>query len=198
LPVATACARLRKGIRTGKFMRSMVLSAVVASSVALAAPAIAQTHSLTDNLVRLLDAGDVKTVAEALQEHGYKAEIKRNDKGEPYILSGANGGTFEIVFYDCKNDTGCQSLDFYSWYDKDPLYTLDIVNEWNSSKRFLTVNLDKDGSLSEYLYLSAVGKTTYANFFDMLDWFTSMDGSLGTFLKEKRDKAAKPTTPAKK
>ena len=160
----------------------------------IAVPTGAQTRSPTDNLERWLDPGDIKAVATLLQEHGYKAEIKKDEKGNSYIVSGANGNSFQIYFYDCKDDKGCQSYEFYSWWKKDPLYTVELTNEWNANKRFLKIVIDKDGDLAEYMYGTAIGRTTYANFLDQVDWFTSMDGSLAAFLKEKRDAADKAKT----
>jgi hypothetical protein len=181
-------------------MRSVILSMALTLGAAIAVPAGAQTRSPTDNLERWLDPGDVKAVAAVLQEHGYKAEIKKDDQGTPYLLSGANGNSFQIYFYGCKDDKGCDSYEFYSWYKKEPLYTVELVNEWNATKRFLKVVIDKDGDLAEYMYGTAIGRTTYANFLDGVEWFATMDGALAKFLSEKREKAdpaAKPKTDKK-
>lgn len=143
---------------------------------------------------RIVDISSVASVAELLKEAGYRAEIKTGNDGTKYISSAANGGNFSLYFYGCKDDAGCDSLEFYSWYKKEPYFSLDLVNEWNRDKRFLKIAIDKDGDLVEYVYVSALGKTTYANFVDYIDWFTSMDGTLAKFLESK-----KPTeTPAKK
>ena len=61
-----------------------------------------------------------------------------------------------------------------------------MANEWNASKRFLKVAIDKDGDLAEYLYVSALGKMTFDNFKDYVDWYSSMDASLSKFVEEKR------------
>ncbi|MDB5681264.1 MAG: hypothetical protein JWO16_1069, partial [Sphingomonas bacterium] len=45
-----------------------------------------------------------------------------------------------------------------------------------------------------------IGRTTYANFLDGVEWFATMDGALAKFLSEKREKAdpaAKPKTDKK-
>jgi hypothetical protein len=65
-----------------------------------------------------------------------------------------------------------------------------MANEWNSTKRFLKVAIDEDGDLSEYLSVSSLGNMTFDNFKDYIDWYSSMDGSLAIFLKEKREAAA--------
>ena len=75
-------------------------------------------------------------------------------------------------------------LQFASWYKADPLFTPSFANEWNLTKRFLKVAVDKDGNLDEYMDFTATGKTTFANFADIVDWYQTMDASLGKFINE--------------
>ena len=138
---------------------------------------------------RVVETSSVAGVAALLREAGYKAEIKQDKEGNGYIQSAASGNDFQLLFYGCKKDVGCDSYEFYSWYKKEPFFSPVLANEWNLNKRFLKVAIDGDGDLAEYLYVSAVGKTTYANFVDQIDWYTSMDSELFTFLKERRPKA---------
>lgn len=140
---------------------------------------------------RLLDLRQPQVVAAALQEAGYKAVVKTNDNNEPYILSSANGSDFTIEFYNCKGLVDCTSYQFTSWYKAEPLFTLALANEWNAKKRFLKVAIDDKGNLDEYMDFTATGKTTYANFADIVDWYATMDAGLGKFLTEKRASAKK-------
>jgi len=139
---------------------------------------------------RVVDVSSVKGVAALLQEAGYKAEIKTGDDGDAYISSGINGGDFQLIFYGCKNDMGCDSFEFYSYFKKKPFFSAAMANEWNAKKRFLKVAIDKDGDLAEYIYVSALGKMTFDNFKDYIDWYGSMDSELAAFLKEKEEAAA--------
>lgn len=133
-----------------------------------------------------VDIGDIKTVAGLIMQAGYRAEIKKNKAGETYIASAANGSEFSVNFYGCKADAGCDSLEFQSWYKKQPYFTADLTNEWNAKKRFMKIAVDGDGDLVYYVYLSAIGHTTFKNFADYLDWFTTMDASLAKYLDEKK------------
>ena len=54
------------------------------------------------------------------------------------------------------------------------------------SKRFLKIAVDKDGNLNEYMDFTGIGKTTYANFVDIVDWYETMDAELGKFVAAKR------------
>jgi hypothetical protein len=133
---------------------------------------------------KLLDLRQPGVVADALREAGYKAEMKTNTKGEPYIESSANGSSFTIEFYNCAGLVDCTSYQFASWYKADPLFTPAFANEWNITKRFLKIAVDKDGNLNEYMDFTAAGKTSYANFADIVDWYQNMDASLARFISE--------------
>lgn len=149
---------------------------------------------------KLFDATKPPEVAAALREAGYKAELKTNDRGEPFISSSTNGESFTIEFYGCKGVTDCGSFQFYGWYKKDPLFTIAFANEWNAGKRFLKVAIDKDGDLSIYMDVTGAGKMTQAAFADWVDWYQVMDADLGKFIAEKRAAAtaAEGAGPAKK
>lgn len=134
---------------------------------------------------RIVEPNSIEAIVALMHEAGYKAEVKTQDNGERYIESGANGGVFSIYLYGCKNKSGCDSFEFYSYYKKKPHYTAELANDWNAKKRFLKVVIDKDGDLAEYLYVSSLGKMTYANFVDYIDWYTAMDSDLSQFLQSK-------------
>ncbi|MCM8731342.1 YbjN domain-containing protein [Hephaestia sp. GCM10023244] len=142
----------------------------------------------------LLNLRKPEAVAQALQQAGYRAEIKTSSKGDTYIASAANGQNFSIQFYDCGDD-GCNSLQFYSWYKKQDYFSPALTNDWNAHKRFLKVAIDDDGDLSEYLDVSTVGGMTQKNFDDLVDWFAVMDAELAKFLDERSGKASTKTAP---
>jgi hypothetical protein len=140
---------------------------------------------------QLLDLRQPAVVADALRQAGYPAEVKTNTKGEPYIESSINGSSFTVEFYNCTGLVDCTSYQLASWYKPDPMFTVAFANEWNLRKRFLKIAVDKDGNLDEYMDFTATGKTTYANFADIVDWYKTMDNSLSQFIQEHRPKAAK-------
>lgn len=159
---------------------------MLAVAMVAAAPAIAE-----DKADKMLDLSNPEVVAAAVRDAGYKAELKTNSKGEPYISSSTNGSDFTVEFYGCEGVKSCGSFQFYSWYKKDPLYTLELVNEWNAKKRFMKIAIDGDGDLAQYMDFTAVGQSSQKAFADMLDWYTVMDADLGKFLSEKRAAAGK-------
>ncbi len=157
----------------------------VAAAMTVSAPALAAD--------RVVDVSSVENVAALMKEAGYKAEIKTGKDGDSYIQSATGGNDFQVQFYGCKNKVGCDSFEFFSWFKKEPFFSPVMANEWNATHRVLKVAIDGDGDLSEYLAVSTVGKMTYDNFKDYIEWYASMDAALVKFVDEKR-KAA----PAKK
>ena len=164
-------------------MRRLIATLILLLGMTSAVDAAAQD--------KLLDLRQPGVVADALRQAGYKAEMKTNSKGEPYIDSSANGSSFTIEFYNCKGLVDCTSYQFASWYKADPLFTLALANEWNLSKRFLKIAVDKDGNLNEYMDFTATGKTTYANFADIVDWYQVMDSALAKFIDEHKSAKGK-------
>lgn len=162
--------------------RGTAAMAAAVLAVGVAAPVQAQDKPAPE---KLLDLGRIEIVADAVRDAGYKAEVKRNAKGEPYIVSAANGAPFTIEFYGCKPDAGCSSLQFYSWFKKQPGFTPDLANEWNADKRFLKIYIDKDGDLSSSMDITTTGKLTYANFADVIDWWSVMSADLDAFVTKR-------------
>lgn len=162
------------------------MTAIAAMMMAGAVPAHAQGPAAE----RIVYPNSAEAVAKLLQEAGYRAEIKTSKAGAKYVVSAASGNEFSIYLYGCKQGLECDSFEFYSWYKKQPYFTPALVNDWNEAKRFLKATIDKQGDLSEYLYVSTLGGMTYKNFVDYVDWYVAMDAELAKFLSE-RDPAKK-------
>ncbi len=169
-------------------MRKLLVAGILAAML-VTSPALAEDE--------LLDLSTPELVQAAVQAAGYKATLEKNDDGSLYILSAANGSSFTIDLTDCKA-LKCSGLSFQSWYKPEPIFTAELTNRWNDTKKFLQVSVNQRGELREWLYVTTVGKLTKANFADVIDWYVSMDTELAKFLKEARDAAAKNIPAAKK
>lgn len=77
----------------------------------------------------LFDARQPTEVVVALQNAGFKAELAAGTDGAPLIRSAANGQQFTIHFYDCEAKVDCTSFQFFSWYKKEPLFTIGFAND---------------------------------------------------------------------
>ena len=106
-------------------------------TLASTASAFAQT---TVNIM----ASNPEQVAAALQTFGYRAELTKDDQGDPKIKSSAGGANFSIYFYGCDKNINCSSIQLSSGFDLETGTTLDLINEWNANKRFGKVYLDDE------------------------------------------------------
>jgi len=158
--------------------------AMVAAMGVLALPASARAQDT------LLDLSTAEQLAKAVQDAGYKAELKKNDDGSPYVLSAANGEGFTIDLTDCKA-LKCAGLSFQAFYKPEPLFTTAFANRWNQEKRFLKVSINDRGELRLWFDVSTRGKLTKENFADLIDWYVTMDAELSKFIQEARA-TAKP------
>lgn len=159
-----------------------------AAALAVATPAIADD--------RVVDVSSVDSVAALLREAGYKAEIKVGKDGDFYLESATGGNSFQIIFYGCKDKINCDSFDIYSWFKKEPFFSTEMANDWNANHRFLKVAIDSDGDMSEYVAVDSVGKMTFDNFKDYIDWYGTMDAQLIKFVDERRKAAAPAAAPS--
>lgn len=111
---------------------------VFAAAAAMAAAPAAVAGPLPDGGVT------AKEVAAALSAKGYKAEISTGSDGDPIVTSGADGSTFRVFFYTCRETPRCASVQFTAAFDLDEGLTYAKINEWNRNKRFGRAYLDDE------------------------------------------------------
>ena len=145
--------------------------------VAAASPAVGQT----------VTSRDPQSVVRALQESGYRAELKTEDDGSAYILSSSGGAKFSVIFYDCEKQKDCKTLQFYAgWSDK---VTPAQMNEWNRDHRFGRGYIDEDGDANvEYDLDLEGGPLSTGTFRSTLETWASVMGAFEKFVGE----ASKP------
>jgi len=74
---------------------------------------------------------------------GVTAEIGKDDGGDPMISASSAGINWRMFFYDCTAGR-CKSIQFSAGFDLDKGMTYAKANEWNFSKRFARIALNKD------------------------------------------------------
>lgn len=141
-------------------MRYRLQPVLIALALALPGAALAQN----------ITADDPGKIAATLQEAGYKAELTQDDQGDPKIKSSAGGANYSIYFYGCANNKHCQSIQFSAGFDLTNGTTLEVVNDWNTKKRYGKVYLDADKD--PYIEMDvnlAYGGVSRKGFLDTLD-----------------------------
>jgi hypothetical protein len=86
------------------------------------------------------------TLVSALQDGGYKAELTKDDSGDPMIKSSSGGTSFSIFFYGCTDNKECSTVQFYAGFSDPNNASLRAMNDWNRDNRFGRAYLGDDGS----------------------------------------------------
>lgn len=170
--------------------------AAVALAMLAPVPALAQANAPTPD--RIIDIAQPDVVEQALKDEGYKATLNVPLDGQPYIEVSSDDAPFRVIFSGCKVGRNCDALEFYSWYEKNPAFTADVANRWNSTQRFVSLFVDDDGSLVLEMYVSTVGKTTYANFADEMHRWSDLASDVDGFLYEAQKNVIKSAADAAK
>jgi hypothetical protein len=117
-------------------IRSLALASVLAGLIGLGAAQGAAAAPLTDGGVT------AQEVAAVLQAKGYRAEIGKDNDGDPKVHSGAQGVGFDIYFYGCHKGPRCSSIQFTAGFHVEGGMTLERINQWNRNNRFGRAYLD--------------------------------------------------------
>ena len=115
-------------------MRSRCLAL---AAFAAASPLCAQAQ--------MVKAQDPDSVLKATRAAGYTVVLEKDSTGDPMIRRTQGGHPFRILFYGCKENANCETIQIAAGYDKKRDTPLASINEWNRTKRFGRAYLDADG-----------------------------------------------------
>lgn len=95
----------------------------------------------------MVDPADPSTVAAALQDRGYRAEMSEDGAGDPMIISADGGITFAIVFYGCEDNSNCKTLQLAATYgfDEGKQPSAGALHDFDRGHRFTRTYLDEEG-----------------------------------------------------
>ena len=57
---------------------------------------------------------DPSSLVRVMQNAGYRAELTKDNSGDPMIKSSASGADFAILFYGCKSNRNCTTIQFFA------------------------------------------------------------------------------------
>ena len=120
-------------------------------------------------------------VAAWLQKAGYKAELSKDEQGDPMISSAADGQVFKVYFYDCEAGR-CKALQFSAGFDLKTPLTLEKANEWNRKNRYLKAYLDDEGDPYVQYDVNVNAGRTFAGLDDDFGVWTGTIGDFTTFI----------------
>lgn len=121
-------------------------------------------------------------VVKWLQDGGYKAELTKDDTGDPMIKSAAGGVNFIIYFYDCTAKPRCKAIQFSASFDLKQPMSAAKINEWNTKNRYLKAYIDDEGDPYVQYDVNLNAGRTKAVLDDDFGVWTSMIDDFTTFI----------------
>ncbi|MDT0507608.1 YbjN domain-containing protein [Novosphingobium sp. MMS21-SN21R] len=158
-------------------MRVFWLLAAVAAGVM--APQAAQAAASSTTTV---SAVKPDSVAEALKNLGYSAELAKDANGDPLINAEIGGWQAALLFYECNEKThdGCQSLQFVANFTPEKKFTADDAVIFMRNTRFASVSFDQNQSVMMTWDVVTGKGIDLEVFSNSVDMFRSAMDTLGT------------------
>lgn len=98
----------------------------------------------TPVFAQMVSAADPASIVTVLQANGYRAELTKDDGGDPLIRSALDGSKFAIIFYGCTKNRACQTIQFYAGFKSEGKVSIEAMNDWNKTNRFSRAYIDND------------------------------------------------------
>jgi hypothetical protein len=130
---------------------NLVLAAEPGQTPSPSSPAPSPTASTSNDRIT------AAIIVNELKALGYGATVDTDDSGDPRVNMSIDGFDWSIYFYDCaagaRDDRQCNSYQFYSGYTLKQAVSLDIINKWNTERRYAKAytTVQRNGSPSARL-----------------------------------------------
>lgn len=89
----------------------------------------------------MYDASDPPAIARFMAKTGYKAELRADANGDPVIAGRISRSDYTIQFYECEQNSFCNSVQFFTQAPRPAGLTLEEVNAFNSRWRYVRLTL---------------------------------------------------------
>lgn len=124
---------------------------------------------------QMVSAANVASMIDALQRKGYRAELAKDESGDPMINSASSGTNFIILFYGCKKNENCTTVQFFAGFTNFANASLESLNKWNAENRFGRAYVSDRGAARLEMDLDLDhGGMSAALFDDNLELWTSV------------------------
>ncbi|HEV7248600.1 MAG TPA: YbjN domain-containing protein [Shinella sp.] len=114
--------------------------------------------------VQLVDATDPQRLAQIFQANGFQASVARDSRGDPMIRSAAEGVSFVISFYGCRENANCRSIQYTVSFRMEKPPTLDEINRFNQTRSLGEASLTSAGLPRLSYFMTLEGGVSEANF----------------------------------
>lgn len=124
-------------------------------------------------MAQMVQAADPASLVRELQGMGYRAELTRDDSGDPLIRSASSGTDFLILFYGCEDGKSCDTVQFFAGFSDPENGSVAAMNIWNSKNRFSRAYIAESGAARIELDLDLDdGGMSSALFRDNIEFWT--------------------------
>jgi len=99
------------------------------------------------------------------QSWGYRAELDKDDEGDPEVRTGMSGRNVQVYFYNCDREQAtrsCTAIQFYMGVKTEKKVEWSAVNAWNHEKRYVKLYLTDTGSVHAEMDVPLTGGVTAA------------------------------------
>ncbi|WP_300515860.1 YbjN domain-containing protein [Aliiroseovarius sp.] len=90
-------------------------------------------------------ASNPQSIMDYYFNEGVPARLGRDTVDDPMITVRQSGSEYTIFFYDCTGGADCGSIQFYSGYNADGSVSMQMVNQWNTDRRYSRAYVLDDG-----------------------------------------------------
>lgn len=140
---------------------------------AIAVAAVLVTAGIAQPAMAQVTAKDPASIESAMKAAGYPVTMSKDKGGDPIIKSQAEGLSFGIAFYGCKENANCTNVSLFTAFAAAKKPTWQQINEWNRQRRFGRVYTDEEGDPVIQLEVDLDdGGMSPALFVDNIEWFT--------------------------
>jgi hypothetical protein len=142
---------------------NLVLAAEPGQTPGPSSPAPSPTASTSNDRIT------AAIIVNELKALGYASTVDTDDSGDPRVNMTIDGFDWSIYFYDCaagaRDDRPCNSYQFYSGYTLKQAVSLDIINKWNTERRYAKAytTVQRNGSPSARLEIDVRSAGTGAD-----------------------------------
>ena len=107
---------------------------------------------------------------------GIPAQLTTDNVGDPLVEFRVDGDTGQVFFYDCTDNKNCLALQFYSGYKLDAPVDLEVINSWNTDRRFVRAyRTDEGAARIEMDIATSLDGISMRDFKDLYDlWIESV------------------------
>jgi hypothetical protein len=138
---------------------------------------------------KMICASHPETVVAGLKAAGLPAELVM-DKDYPMLVN-STMHEYKVSFEgeNCTEKVNCKELVFAANFNAEPIFTLELFNDWNRRFRFGTMSMNDKGQLSLTYYFTTVGGMNQEQFNELTKILSVALEDMEAFLDEARTKA---------